>query len=451
VAGEQASKILDLYETSNQAASRRRSLAMFALCGLAAAMIGLAVLLLVGYNWDAMSAAEKLTALFGALIGLHVAGFVARHQGRPLVAEVFFFLACMLYGASIWLIAQIFNIQSHYPNGIWFWALGTLPFALCLNTILLHALYAGLLAIWVGAEILGFTGVDHLFFFGWYVPGAAWTLPLMVLPGLIWAYKKQSVVAVGLYAPLLAWWAILQPIAWQWNVEPIYFVGLAGALLLLAAELHGEGSRLAIPYRLYGVLITGGVLVPLSSGDFVSWTSLRNTAADNFAAGWVIVLVGAVATLAVVVLQQRDRSRSWTELFRRQWLPLLLIGLMAGMCFWNGIYAPHDLQPAGRGSLAFGDPHMLNWTAQAIVPTAVFNVVMIVLSLWLMQVGLHEDRSAPFAAGVLYFMFWAILRYFDLFAGVGGMLGAALMFLLCGVGLLAVARFWFHRKEVRHV
>jgi uncharacterized membrane-anchored protein len=49
---------------------------------------------------------------------------------------------------------------------------------------------------------------------------------------------------------------------------------------------------------------------------------------------------------------------------------------------------------------------------------------------------------------VLYFLFWAVLRYADLFSGVGGMLGAALMFLLCGIGLFAVARFWVHRKAI---
>ena len=72
---------------------------------------------------------------------------------------------------------------------------------------------------------------------------------------------------------------------------------------------------------------------------------------------------------------------------------------------------------------------------------------MIALAVWLMRVGLREDRTAPFAAGVLYFLLWALLRYADLFAGVGGMLGAALMFLLCGVGLFAFARFWTHRQE----
>ena len=38
------------------------------------------------------------------------------------------------------------------------------------------------------------------------------------------------------------------------------------------------------------------------------------------------------------------------------------------------------------------------------------------------------DRGRLFAAGVFVFLLWAVFRYIDLFAGVGGMLGASLMF-----------------------
>ena len=55
-----------------------------------------------------------------------------------------------------------------------------------------------------------------------------------------------------------------------------------------------------------------------------------------------------------------------------------------------------------------------------------------------------------FAAGVLYFLTWTIFRYIDLFGERGGMLGAALMFFLCGAGLWALATFWGKRKEIRH-
>jgi len=44
-----------------------------------------------------------------------------------------------------------------------------------------------------------------------------------------------------------------------------------------------------------------------------------------------------------------------------------------------------------------------------------------------------------------------VLRYVDLFAEVGGMLGASVMFFLCGAVLFGVARFWAHRKEIAHV
>jgi hypothetical protein len=38
----------------------------------------------------------------------------------------------------------------------------------------------------------------------------------------------------------------------------------------------------------------------------------------------------------------------------------------------------------------------------------------------------------------------------DLFGDFGGMLGAAMMFFMCGGALFGVARYWQGRKEVRY-
>jgi hypothetical protein len=89
----------------------------------------------------------------------------------------------------------------------------------------------------------------------------------------------------------------------------------------------------------------------------------------------------------------------------------------------------------------FGEP---------LVPTVLANLALIGLALWLMQVGLREDRGRPFTAGVLLFVLWCVLRYIDLFGDFGGMLGASLMFFLCGAALFAVAQYWRRRKVVRH-
>lgn len=84
--------------------------------------------------------------------------------------------------------------------------------------------------------------------------------------------------------------------------------------------------------------------------------------------------------------------------------------------------------------------------------TIASNIGMLALSLWLISLGLKEDRGLPFLAGVLYFLLWATVRYIDLFGDFGGLLGAALMFFLCSGTLFAVSIYWSRRggrKDVR--
>ena len=61
-----------------------------------------------------------------------------------------------MFGAGVWLVAQVFHVDAHWPDGIWWWALGTLPVALCLDTLMVHCLLVGLLATWAGSEVIGF-------------------------------------------------------------------------------------------------------------------------------------------------------------------------------------------------------------------------------------------------------------------------------------------------------
>jgi hypothetical protein len=78
-------------------------------------------------------------------------------------------------------------------------------------------------------------------------------------------------------------------------------------------------------------------------------------------------------------------------------------------------------------------------------------LAILAMSIWLMWVGLRDDRGLPFAGGVLFSLQWVIMRYIDLFGGAGGMLGAALMFFLCGLAIAGLAVFWHERKKVVHV
>jgi uncharacterized membrane protein len=449
LADDQPERILALYESPQDVSARSHSTAMFALMSIAALLVGLAALLLVGYNWEAMPKPAKLATVFGVIAATHGAAFWLRYaRNSKRLSEAVFFLACLFYGCGIWLVAQIFNIQGHYPNALWIWALGTIPFALCLDTLLLHALVVGLLATWVGTEIL-----DFGFGWGiWRIPDACYTLPLLALPGLRWAYRKRSPATVGLYAALLAWWVILQPIAWHSDVNPIYFVGAAGALFLAIAEAHGSTSPMSAPYRLYGVLLTAGVLCVTSFGDFISML-VHGTVPPLASSMLAASLIAVVGASAIVIAERVRRSNPSDEtsgpffdsFLGRQWPALLMISLMAGLALWVGFFKmPSPSYPAMLNRLE-------NWTYVVAVPTVVANAVLLAFAVWLIRAGLKRDRGKLFAAGVALFLLWAVFRYIDLFAGVGGMLGASLMFFICGTALFAMARFWSHRKELVHV
>jgi len=435
---ERARALLGLYESRESLDARRQSRGLLTLLALAATFVGLGVLLLVGYNWSEMPAPLKVTAIFGALIGTHAAGFGLRYQlGWRRVSEVAFFLGCLFYGAAIWLLAQIFHITSSNYDGLWWWAIGALPFALLLDTVLLHLLFAGLLALWVGFEVLSLESLI------WGMPNGGYSLPLLVAPGLWWAYRKNSAITVGIYVPLLAWWVVLQPIAWKLEANPTMFIGAVGALMLLVAALHRPRSEMAIPYRFYGLALVGATLVPLSFHQFNESIAknggVLRMGGDHLRLGGVeevlpiVILVAATLMLAFFLnwksrgdatRAQRSLAESLWEIVQRHTVPFAFLGLFAFL----SVYVPA--------------------LKEAWVPTILANLAMVAVAFWLIRFGLTVDRGRPFGAGVAYLLLWAVLRYADLFGAFGGMLGASLMFFLCGGVLLGVALYWRNRKAV---
>ncbi len=431
VEAEQGRVLLGLYESPDSFSARQQSRGLFTLLALAATFVGLGVLLLVGYNWDQLSAPLKVTAIFAALCGTYHAGFWLRYRlGWRRLSEVVFFLGCLFFGASIWLLAQIFHISSSNYDALWWWAIGVLPFALLLDTVLLHLLLAGLLALWVGFEVLS---LDRLI---WGIPNGGYSLPLLAAPGLWWAYRKKEPMAVAIYVAVFAWWVVLQPIAWKLPANPTFFIGAIGSLLLSVAALHPRRSPLAIPFRFYGVALVGATLVPLSFHQFNEHIAgSLGLQPSGGVEQMILILVLAAAALSAAFFLQRgsggdpDRNphslleSSW-EILQRHGIPFGFLGLFAFLSVYQST------------------------TREAWLPTIAANVSMVVLALVLLRLGLTEDRGRPFAVGVIYLLLWAVLRYIDLFGAFGGMLGASLMFFLCGGAMLGVALYWRNRKAV---
>jgi len=76
-------------------------------------------------------------AYLAALIGAHGAGgWLGRSAGRYRTAgEGFHLLGTMLFGAGIWLVAQIYHIEEHYPQRVPDMGLGALALAWALPSM----------------------------------------------------------------------------------------------------------------------------------------------------------------------------------------------------------------------------------------------------------------------------------------------------------------------------
>ena len=117
---------------------------------------------------DDASGEIKLVVVLTVVTATHLGAFALRRGGKHLgISEVVSFLGCLFYGAGIWLVAQAFHLDSHYPDGVWWWAIGVLPLALCLDSLLLHLLFVCLMALWGGMEVLGFMNSHPWWMFGW--------------------------------------------------------------------------------------------------------------------------------------------------------------------------------------------------------------------------------------------------------------------------------------------
>lgn len=441
---EQKALILDCYQSKTDVSRQKLSRGVFALQAIAMGLVSLAILLLIGFNWQAIPGMMRIALVLGAMLAVHGVGIWLRwSQQKQRASEIAFFLGSFLYGCGIWQIGQVFHINSQNADGIWLWGIGVLPLAVMLESTLLHALVVAIFALWVGQEMLGWNSRN----WWWVLSSRCYSLPLLTIPGIVGAYRTNSSRVLALYLPLIAWWLILFPVTWNQQFNPVYLIGTIAALFLAIAETHRVGSKMAVPFRQYGTLGSAIILFLMNFLDMIYDLFRRADLSTNVTVGTVILVVG-LGSIAVLSLKRHRGSHETTGLipsvWEHYWMPVGLVLLYAVLSFWSGLMGLNDT--SNTYPYRNSDASSL-WSMTLLFPCLLTNIATVALAIWLMKVGLREDRGKPFFGGVVLFLAWAIARYVDLFGGIGGMLGAAIMFLLCGVGLFSLARYWGQRKE----
>jgi uncharacterized membrane protein len=152
---------------------------------LGSVLAGVGVILFVAANWAGIPVQGKLAVIFVPMAASYGLGFILRYERGdfPRVGAGLILLGALIYGAGIFLIAQIYHLSVHYANGPLVWGLGVLPLAYLLRFKTLLSLSLIVLLIWLGMETHSW--LPHgAFEFSGAIPGGAKFISLYFMAGL---------------------------------------------------------------------------------------------------------------------------------------------------------------------------------------------------------------------------------------------------------------------------
>ena len=377
---------------------------------LGAIIFGLGVILLFAYNWAEMHKFTKLVVIFTALAGAHGAGLWLRRPGRPLIAsEGLHALGTMLFGAAIWLVAQIYHIEEHYPNALLIWGIGALAMAWALPSVTQGLMAVALVLVWQAVEVFDFSNTLH---------SAPWIILLGIFP-LYWRLRSAVLGGAATTALLLS--LAFSTIELDGELAAAVVIFTSGAAIgfgrLVAGDPVAKLARTSSAFLLPGYAGYPFMLYlcsfPQLGGELFGLKFVGFQVTAYFATALAL----ALAIWGAVLLAPRfGRARSW------QWQDLLiLLGLLFAAFF--SIFG------------LVGD----RW-----ISAAPFNLLLLVHSVLLIVQGSRRMRPRQVVAGCLLLALLAISRYLDLF---DSLLTRALVFFLIGGVLFAVGNLYSRKSR----
>jgi uncharacterized membrane protein len=224
-------------------------------------LVGVGVILFIGANWEQIPRWGRFALLFCATAAAYGGGYhlAYRTGAYPKVGMALLLLGSLLWGASIFLIWQIFHLggtgpgQSDAAKALLYWFVGVLPLAYILRSPLHLALSLIVGSIWLG----------------------------VVLSDL----DAQPIAVVTLFLSV-------------------------GVLLYALGRLH-EGvpalGTLEVPYRWFGLLYLFQALYVFSYHAFWGEVESRTRAGAHMVD--IVLLLGGAAAL-VLLLKEGNRSRT---------------------------------------------------------------------------------------------------------------------------------------------
>jgi uncharacterized membrane protein len=388
--------------------------------GLGGAIAGLGIVLLVAYNWHGLHRFTKLGVIFFGMVSLHALGLrLFLQKGRwGQFGDALCLLGSMLFGAGIWLGAQVYHIEEHFPNGFLIWGLGTLTLAWAMPSIPQGLLTVAVLCIWGCSEAWGFDRAMH------------WAPALVFIGGGFLAWRLRSVLLLT--------------------------GTLAGFLLALSANVTAVDSSLVLRFMVscsvtfvaVAALAKRSALFPKSARvwQFFGWTGFLTC---------LFLLTFPSITEQLLGWRNTDDARTTIEGALYQWLSLVSSIACWGIIAWQtrpGARTPHESEFVGIESWLLPLTAILcqilamaHFIENKWFVAGVFNLIFLAVAAAWMARGGREGLLRPMVLGSLLLVALAAARFFDLFESLAV---RGLIFLIVGA-VLGTEGVLFRRARVQ--
>jgi uncharacterized membrane protein len=414
ITAEQSKAILLQY--GDVGADTDRSSRLVAVLGvLGSLLLGAGIIIFFAANWQAMSKVLKLVIIFGSVLISYSAGYYLAFEKNnyPRIGRSLIFLGTILYGAGIWLIAQVFHISSHYPNGILFWLLGILPMVfLCKSlSVLLEACL--LLSGWTFLEQVEFESMNYMFL-----------LLAAAVFGL--SYFINSRVAVALSLVSVVAWTVIGSVVSLKNLTSVmdgrYIVifillltAVTGLVINNLGRLHQvkkTWSNMQISYQIVGLAVYFISLFILTfKGLFGNYEYINKEAKISLFFGLIFALAVVFALGTGLYLLRMEKENKG---LRREQMFVMLFSVF----FTVLIFSVSLL-----GGISF---------------IGITNILMFVSIAVITILGYTLKEPILVNFGLVFFVIDLIARYFDFF---WDMMDKSIFFIIGGLILLVGGTF----------
>lgn len=385
---EQAQKIRERHGLlSADTGGFDRVVKLFTLTG--ALLAGTGTLLMIASNWEEIPRVFRLILIFSGLIGLYGTGyyfqFIKKNYLR--LGEALIFCGTLFFGGAIWLVAQIYQIESEYHLGMLVWGMGAFSVAVFTQSRFTLLASSVMLAFWNFWRCDAGQGPNFYY--------------LAVLAALLWgSFKLFSKITVfSVLAGFLIWLGagFLDSYSFS-GPEAFLLFFLTGILFLLASQLHEALSRpfFSPVYRITGIAVLAFISY-LSTFSFLD--DLPSKEKAFFYLPIFIFLLAAQGSLLIF--------------FKRQKKMIYEAGLTVLSLIFALIYL-------------FSQSHL------AVVIAG--NLFVLTLSLSVMASGYLNHEKSLVNAGFVIFILHFFTRYLD---WAWNYLPRAVFFLTAGIVLLA--------------